>query len=428
MPHPHREAATPGPLPPAITLTDRDLTFLKNAYLNRAASSDELVGLTEGSPAWGKRRLRRLADHGYLISIKDLTLRHGKGRRPTLYGIGNRGAQALETHCGLPATRTDWERLHRESGANTIPHARLVTTIMGDIHAACRQSNGHVRLIDEEEILRTTARRIRWRVRVSARGRDKKLTVVPDRIFGLEFKDAPTTPRLFFFLEADRGTEPIIRSDVLDQTSIYRKILAYGATYAQDLHHHYLGFQHFRVLTITNGTGRVSHMAAAYQHARQSVMAKWERVCPPGVFLFTDRGSLNPMHLLAYRWIDGTGQAAYVKGMPCRDMATFADAIAFELARPDTERAHRTPITTKIYDAPTDKPNVFRVSLRAQVTLNGIVLVLHEHCGTAVTDPAGIQSPDTLPENRGVFNLVREKLSGLSTLAERFGLCIERMV
>jgi hypothetical protein len=57
-----------------------------------------------------------------------------------------------------------------------------------------------------------------------------KLGVIPDRIFTLEYTDqAGKVQRVYFFLEADRGTMPVVRKGLV-QTSFFRKLLAYEAT------------------------------------------------------------------------------------------------------------------------------------------------------------------------------------------------------
>jgi hypothetical protein len=54
-----------------------------------------------------------------------------------------------------------------------------------------------------------------------------------------------------FFLEADRGTMPVVRSG-LTQTSFYRKLIAYEATWTQKIHQRHLGIHRFRVLTVAD--------------------------------------------------------------------------------------------------------------------------------------------------------------------------------
>jgi hypothetical protein len=60
-------------------------------------------------------------------------------------------------------------------------------------------------------------------------------------VFALEYPDHGGQPqRAYFFLEADRGTMPVIRK-VLVQTSFFRKLLAYEATWTNKVHQRQLG-------------------------------------------------------------------------------------------------------------------------------------------------------------------------------------------
>src|SRR4051794_38118035 len=82
-------------------------------------------------------------------------------------------------------------------------------------------------------------------------------------VFGLGFEGAPENRRrAFFFLEADRGTMPVVRKG-LRQTSFLRKLLAYRETWRQGVHKARLGIPNFRVLTVTASRERVEHLVEA---------------------------------------------------------------------------------------------------------------------------------------------------------------------
>src|ERR1019366_1552149 len=94
-----------------------------------------------------------------------------------------------------------------------------------------------------------------WRVNVSSH---ERIGLIPDRVFALEWGEN----RAYFFLEADRGTMPITRENA-SQSSFHRKLLAYEATWTQNLHRTRFGFNRFRVLTVTTGANRAQHLAEA---------------------------------------------------------------------------------------------------------------------------------------------------------------------
>jgi hypothetical protein len=123
--------------------------------------------------------------------------------------------------------------------------------------------------------------------------------VEPDRVFGLEFNDAPENRRrAYFFLEADRGTMPVARKN-LAQTSFLRKLLAYTETWRKGLHRAHFGIPSFRVLTVTASMERVAHLVEAC------------RALPGGgarLFLFTTREALAAGEILAREWVNGRGE------------------------------------------------------------------------------------------------------------------------
>jgi hypothetical protein len=162
-----------------------------------------------------------------------------------------------------------------------LEHALLASDVMVAIELACREA-GHLRLLTSDELFPPVQadrdrERFQWRVKVASH---LKLGLIPDRVFALEPADTPGD-RVFFFLEADRGTMPIARAG-LSQSSFYRKLLAYEATWTQNLHRSRFGFHRFRVLTVTTSPDRARHLAEAaarLEHGR-------------GLFLFTDDRSL----------------------------------------------------------------------------------------------------------------------------------------
>jgi hypothetical protein len=79
----------------------------------------------------------------------------------------------------------------------------------------------------------------------------------------------------------------------LSQTSLYRKLLSYQATWEQSIPRRQFGFNRFRVLFVTTTPKRVSHLI---ETAR-----KLER--GHGLFLFTDFESLKRSpSILSHQW------------------------------------------------------------------------------------------------------------------------------
>ena len=165
------------------------------------------------------------------------------------------------------------------------------------LELACRRA-GNIRLLREDQLWpgdddRSSSPWFRWRVGI---GGGVTLGVVPDRVFALERKDnGGKRERAYFFLEADRGTMPVIRKN-LSQTSMYRKFLAYEATWSQSIHEKRFGFHRFRVLTVSKSAERVNSLVEACSKLGRG----------HGLFLFADEGLLkNPDLLFVSLWLTG---------------------------------------------------------------------------------------------------------------------------
>jgi DNA-binding Lrp family transcriptional regulator len=252
-----------------IRLTDRDREIIKYVHRHRFLRSDHVVTLTGGSRQRVLRRLQRLYHHGFLERPRCQIDYYQSGSRRIAYGVGNKGAAWLKRELSLPYHELDWKRKNHV-GKVFLEHALLVSDVMVAVEVACR-SHADIRLLAPDE------RRglFRWSVDI---GHQAKCGVIPDRVFGLECNGK----RCWYFLEADRATMPVTRTD-LNQTSFYRKLLAYEATWRQDIHHTRFGWQRFRVLTVTTDSKRVQGMIEACRKLKQG----------RGLFLFTDAKTLH---------------------------------------------------------------------------------------------------------------------------------------
>ena len=164
-----------------------------------------------------------------------------------------------------------------------LDHALLVSDVMVALEIASRR-HGRVRLLTGQELplpekLRAQRQPFKWNVALKHRS---KLGVIPDGAFVLEFSDKPRDRnRVLYFLEADCGTMPVKRG-TLAQSSFHRKLLAYEATWLQEVHRRRFGFDRFRVLTVTTSAARVASLVAACQQLERG----------RGLFLFSDQAAL----------------------------------------------------------------------------------------------------------------------------------------
>jgi len=268
-----------------IQLTERDQEIIRLVNRNRFLRSSHITALVAGSPQQLVRRLQLLYHHGFLERPRaQIDYYHKGGSRSIVYGLGNKGAKVLKLELGSSSYRVRWAEKNRSVGRIFLEHALLVSDVMVTIELACRES-GRIRLLRDDELLpqddtSTKQRSFKWNVNV---GKGLKLGLVPDGVFALNFEDNDdATHPAFFFLEADRGTMPVMRR-TLSQTSFYRKLLAYEATWSQSIHRTRFGFHRFRVLTVTTSPERVKSLIDACSKLEHG----------HGLFLFTDRASLE---------------------------------------------------------------------------------------------------------------------------------------
>jgi hypothetical protein len=94
---------------------------------------------------------------------------------------------------------------------------------------------------------------------------------------------------------------PVVR-EKLAQSSFYRKLLAYEATWANKVHQRHLGIPRFRVLTVTTSAARVKSLLDACSRLQRG----------HGLFLFADESVLQK-NLLSAVW--QCGKAAVLSAL-----------------------------------------------------------------------------------------------------------------
>jgi hypothetical protein len=194
----------------------------------------------------------------------------------------------LRRELGIAVDSDSWNEKNQAIGRVYLEHALLVSDVMVSLELACRK-RGDVRLLYDDDLgLQVERHPFRWWVKIQG---GLRLGVMPDRVFALEYTDqSGQAQREYFFLEADRGTMPVVRQK-LSQTSFYRKLLAYEATWASKVHQRHLGLSRFRVLTVTTSAARVKSLLDACSRLQRG----------HGLFLFADQSVLQK-DLLAAVW------------------------------------------------------------------------------------------------------------------------------
>lgn len=275
-----------------IQVTKRDREIIRLVHLHRFLRSAQIVVLLNDSSQQLLRRLQLLYHHGYLERPRaQLDYYNHGGSRHIVYGVGNKGAALSKREQEMTHSKVQWGEKNRSIGKVFLEHALLVSDIMVALELSCRKVGG-IRLLTERELTGRDKRLFRWKVNINGR----KLGVIPDRVFALEFSlTSGEYDRAYFFLEADRGTMPVTRRNLL-QTSFFRKLLAYEATWSQSIHRTRFGFHRFRVLTVTTSAERVRSLVNACSQLERG----------HGLFLFADRTALEkPCDIFSPIWQTG---------------------------------------------------------------------------------------------------------------------------
>lgn len=231
-------------IPSEIALKERDYAIIRLVYSHRFLTLELLWHLlqpdyrsrpiqyalgTDGKKRpkrYGFRqqalskRLRQLFQAGYLERHypSDQPMGRGHGAPRTIYGVGLKSATVFEERLGVPAQEI---RRIVERNRVTSPflrHAIEVARFRVTLQLACQASGGSERLLFWEQ-----GEALRDNVEITDHWDQKQtLPVYPDAFFGLEL---PSGKRKHYFLEIDRGTEPISAQG--QRTDVRRKLIAY---------------------------------------------------------------------------------------------------------------------------------------------------------------------------------------------------------
>jgi hypothetical protein len=285
------------PEPPAFRLTDDDVEIVRQIARHRFLRSTHIAALVGRSLDRTNDRLRCLYHAGYIDRPRaQLDRFPTSGSASMVYALADRGARLLRDLDGAQFRNLEWSRKNREAGRPFIEHQVAVANFQVALEHAAR-ARGDVRIIPADEMIASphspiTPQSFELRSRISHRGAIHDVGVVPDLVFGLRLLDGA---RRNFMVEIDRGTMPVVRSD-LAQTSFARKMRVYLAGLAGKQHERRFEWKTFRVLTVTSDRHRLNSMleAARQLHTPGTVDA--------GLFAFATYAELAGADPLAHEW------------------------------------------------------------------------------------------------------------------------------
>lgn len=292
-----------------IRITADDTTILSYiAGRKYARMSDIIRRLPHRSPKHLRGRARKLYDHAYLDLPNAQQHDHVTfGMPEKIYALGDRGAALLAELNGTVGPRSNWRDKNRTVKRLHIHH----TMRIGDIKDAVERLPRFVpsaRIVGPQEILAmappTTTREPKpWLWQAHVRSKDGNLrpaTAVPDDVFAIDL--TCRRKRFYFFVEADRGTEPVVRSKHRS-SSVVRKFEAYMYGLSSGLHRSRYNIGNLRILTVTTSQQRIETMLAALADVAT------DKDC--SMFLFADFQQIRDAdHVMSVPWLNGTGAAA----------------------------------------------------------------------------------------------------------------------
>lgn len=253
-----------------VELTSRDIEIFRALSRLRYLSSTTLHALVGGqSTTRFKDRLTTLFHEGFIDRPQPQWLLASCRHAPVVHELGAGAAKVLRSEADEVAPMTPLgDHPHRQ-----FQHSLMICEVLASIDLQLRQFPGR-RLIGWQEIIgkatehvRSSERPLRFAASVVQGSGSRIDTVVePDAVFGIEYQQAGRTSYRFFALEADRGTMPIVRSN-MNQSSYFKKILAYRDVIARQIYKSQLGLPNLLVLTVTTSEKRMHEMMSFLQES-----------------------------------------------------------------------------------------------------------------------------------------------------------------
>ncbi len=241
-----------------IELSPRDIELFRLLTRYRYLRSTYLYAFVGGaSETRFKERLGDLFHEGYLGRPQQQWAFADARCMPVVYESGRGSIRALRA-CGSGLDEDG--RQVAASAHRQFLHALMACETLASIEFAVR-ADERLRFIAWPEILARAPEALRtsttsFRLPVPSGG-----YLVPDGVFGIEYRDGEAKAYRFFAIETDRGTMPIARTNP-KQTSYLGKLAAYNEIIARQVHKTHWGVPNLLVLTLTTGAARCSEIVA----------------------------------------------------------------------------------------------------------------------------------------------------------------------
>ena len=230
--------------PPKMRLMPRDVEVLKAVYEYRVMTHTQLTQLVFGNnhPSVATKRLYALYHNGYLERLF-LPVRGGVAVSPTLYLLGDKGAQEL-------ALRGDylnfyWSKDHLKVGTLFLAHSLAISDFRLKLTLACRAAGIPLLEWRGERELKKDYDKVPIK---TASGSTRSVPIIPDGYFVLQTAEG----KRHFALELDRGT--------MEGKRFRTKVEGYTAYFESGAYTERFGTKSLRVLTVTESQRRMKNL------------------------------------------------------------------------------------------------------------------------------------------------------------------------
>lgn len=240
----------------SLALTARDLEIFRTLGRYRFLRSTYLHAFVGGaSETRFKERLGDLFHEGFLDRPAEQWRFADCRFLPVVHEMGKGGRDALLGTDGALPDAITWlgEGSHKQ-----FEHSHMICAVLASIELAARK-RPDLRFIGWPEILAKAPESTRQSTRPYVLSAGDVATVVPDAIFGIEYRHDGRKAYRFFALEADRGTMPIVRTD-RKQTSLIAKLAAYREAISQGSCKKQWGIPNLLVLIVTSSSSHLDHL------------------------------------------------------------------------------------------------------------------------------------------------------------------------
>ncbi len=270
-----------------IRLQERDLNIILLIYLYRFLSSDLIAAFIGGSKQGVLRRLNLLFHAGFLDRPHEQVRPFEPGSGQMVYAVGNKGIELLHEMFGIPKKKVDWTSKNRDVKNIFLNHTLMIATFKATLKLACDR-HGEIELIEQEKIVQgEPVLKININREEKGKTQNMRYNLKPDALFGLRFlEENPNYNKAYYFLEADRATQPIVRYTFLKRSFFAKKLFGYRHCKISGAFKKNFGFEHPRVLTVTTSQERINHMVEACRRMYEDGKAS-------GMFLFTLASNFN---------------------------------------------------------------------------------------------------------------------------------------